>query len=43
MARIVQELWAKNKMATAPTHRFSPDLAPSGFFLFLKMNIKLKG
>jgi hypothetical protein len=34
---------AKYKMALIPHTPYSPDLAPCDFFLFPKMNLKLKG
>ncbi|KAJ4451389.1 hypothetical protein ANN_02851 [Periplaneta americana] len=40
---IVQDFLEKNKMATIPHPPYSPDLAPSDFFLFPKMKINLKG
>jgi hypothetical protein len=39
----VQEYLAKNKMAVVPHPPYPPELAPSDFFLFPKMNIKLTG
>jgi hypothetical protein len=43
MAYSVQEFWAKNKMEVVPHPPHSPDLAPSNFFPFPKMKVKLKG
>jgi hypothetical protein len=40
---ITQQFLAKNKMAVIPHPPHSPDLAPCDFFLFPKMNFKLKG
>jgi histone-lysine N-methyltransferase SETMAR len=42
-AYIVQEFLAKKKMETVPQQQYSPDLAPSYFFLLLKMKIKFMG
>jgi histone-lysine N-methyltransferase SETMAR len=42
-AYTVQEFLAKYKMAVVPHTPYSPDLAPSDFFLFPKMKLKLKG
>ena len=38
-----QQFMAKNKMAVIPHQPYSPDLAPCVFFLFQKMELKLKG
>ena len=40
---LTQKYRAKNKMAVTPHPPHSPDLAPSDFFLFPKMKLKLKG
>jgi hypothetical protein len=42
-AYTVQGFLAKNKMAVVPCLPYSPDLAPSDFFLSSKIKIKLKG
>jgi histone-lysine N-methyltransferase SETMAR len=42
-AYIVQGFLVQNNMAVVPHAPYSPDLAPSNFFLFPKMNNKLKG
>ena len=41
--RVVHQFLAKNKIAVIPLPPYSPDLAPSNFFLFPKMKLKLKG
>jgi hypothetical protein len=37
------EFLAHNNNITLPHTPYSPDLAPCGFFLFLKMKLQLKG
>jgi transposase len=42
-ALVVQHFLASKNMTVVPHPPYSPDLAPCDFFLFPKMNIKLKG
>jgi hypothetical protein len=39
----MQQYLAKHQMAVIPHPPYSPDLAPSDFFLFIKMKLKLQG
>jgi hypothetical protein len=41
--RVAHQFLAKNKIAVIPHPLYSPDLAPCYFFLFPKMELKLKG
>jgi hypothetical protein len=40
---LIQTFLAKRRMAVIPHPPYSPDLAPCDFFLFQKMELKLKG
>ena len=40
---LTQTFLAKNNMAVIPHTTYSPDLAPCDFFLFPKIELKLKG
>jgi len=40
---VVRELLTKNNMFTVPHPAYTPDLAPSDFYVFSKMTLRLKG
>ena len=42
-ALILREFFAKNSTHVVPQPPYSPDLAPSDFWLFLKVKIPLRG
>ena len=40
---VVREFLTKNNMNTVPCPAYSPDLAPSDFYVFPKMKLRFKG
>jgi transposase len=40
---VMREFLTKNNVTTVPHPTYSPDLAPSDFYMFPKMKLRLKG